>query len=109
MFLKRLRNLRLHSELTQEQTASKLGLTQATYSRYENGTNEPDLTTLKNIAQLFGCSVDFLLECDDQDNFSDPVELLNLIQNGNFIIDGKFISDKEKHKLLQIIKILYEV
>ena len=54
MFLKRLRNLRLHSELTQEQTASKLGLTQATYSRYENGTNEPDLTTLKNIAYLFG-------------------------------------------------------
>ena len=45
MLLKRLRNLRIHAEMTQEQIAQKLGLTQATYSRYENGMNEPDLET----------------------------------------------------------------
>ena len=54
--------------MTQEQTAQKLGLTQATYSRYENGMNEPDLEMLKKFSRLFDCSIDFLLECDETDN-----------------------------------------
>ena len=95
--------------MTQEQTAQKLGLTQATYSRYENGTNEPDLATLKNISQLFDCSIDFLLECEETDNSATPIELLSLIQNGLFTINGKFLTQKEREKLLNIIKILYEV
>ena len=109
MLLKRLRNLRIHAEMTQEQTAQKLGLTQATYSRYESGMNEPDLETLKNISRLFDCSIDFLLECDESDNSATPIELLSLIQNGIFTINGEFLTKKEREKLLNVIKILYEV
>ena len=109
MILKRLRNLRIHAEMTQEETAKKLGVTQATYSRYENGTNEPDLETLKNISRLFDCSVDFILECDeDADLSTRPIELLNLVRNGIFTVNGKILSIKEREKLLNLLKVLYD-
>lgn len=109
MHLKRLRNLRIHAEMTQEEAAQKLGLTQATYSRYESGTNEPDLETLRNISMLFDCSLDFLLECEDHDSSMRPIELLTLLRSGIFTVNGNFISRQEREKLLKIIKILYDV
>ena len=109
MQLKRLRSLRIHAEMTQEETAKKLGLTQATYSRYENGNNEPDLETLRNISRLFDCSLDFLLECEDHDSSMRPIELLTLLRSGVFTVNGKFISRQEREKLLGIVKVLYDV
>ena len=108
MILKRLRNLRMHAEMTQEEAAKKLGLTQATYSRYENGTNEPDITTLKNIARLFDCSVDFILECDEDYTSDRPIELTHLLRSGIFTINGHFPTPKDRRKLLGLIEILYD-
>lgn len=41
--------------------AEKLGITQPSYIRYENGTSEPKLETLVKIADIFDVSVDYLL------------------------------------------------
>jgi len=71
--------------------------------------NESDLSTLKNISRLFDFTIDFLLECDEADNSATPIELLSLIRNGIFTVNGKFLTQKEREKILNIIKILYEV
>lgn len=61
IFRQRLLEQRKLEKLTQKQMAEKLGITQPSYIRYENGSSEPSLETLVKIADIFDVSVDFLL------------------------------------------------
>lgn len=60
-FAQRLKELRTENNLTQTQVATKLGIRQQSYTRYENGSGEPSLDTLIAIAKLYNVSVDYLL------------------------------------------------
>ena len=57
----RLRELRKMSNMSQEELASKTRLSQQTISKYENGTREPDISTLKQFASIFNVSIDYLI------------------------------------------------
>ena len=57
----RLRELRKISNMSQEELASKTSLSQQTISKYENGTREPDISTLKQFASIFNVSIDYLI------------------------------------------------
>lgn len=59
--MNRIRDLRKEAELSQHELARKFNLSQQTISSYENGTREPDNKTLKQLAQFFDVSVDYLL------------------------------------------------
>jgi|SRR5690606_6910249 len=61
MLPKKLIELRKQKKLTQEAVAKKLGIPRGTYSNYELGKREPDLETLKRIADFHGVSIDELL------------------------------------------------
>ena len=50
--------------MSQTKLATILGLTQEAISRYENGTREPDINTIKKICVLFNISADELLEIE---------------------------------------------
>ena len=50
IFASRLKELRLEKGYTQQWVAEKLNIKQQSYARYEYGTGEPSLDTLKNIA-----------------------------------------------------------
>ncbi|EAG6788678.1 XRE family transcriptional regulator [Listeria monocytogenes] len=63
-----LKKLRKNENLTQDQLASKIGITRDTLANYETGRREPDFTTLKNIASYFEVSTDYLLGRDEIDN-----------------------------------------
>ena len=62
MYLKRLKDLREDSDLTQEELATKLNLTQRAYSHYENGNRDIPLEVLIKVADIFDVTVDYLLE-----------------------------------------------
>ena len=47
--------------MTQQDFASRLGVTGVSVSAYENGTRTPSFDVLIRIADLFGVSVDYLL------------------------------------------------
>ncbi|AGR08002.1 XRE family transcriptional regulator [Listeria monocytogenes] len=68
MFANMLKKLRKNENLTQDQLASKIGITRDTLANYETGRREPDFTTLKNIASYFEVSTDYLLGRDEIDN-----------------------------------------
>ncbi len=53
-----IRKLRLQKKLTQIELAQLCNTTQGTISSYENGRYEPDLQTLKRMADIFGVSID---------------------------------------------------
>ena len=64
-FAQRLKELRTENNLTQQQVATKLGIRQQSYTRYENGAGEPSLDTLIAIAKIYNVSVDYLLGLTD--------------------------------------------
>lgn len=61
MIGKQLRQLRKERKMIQEQLAALLNMAKSTVSQYENNINEPDLTTLVKLADIFEVSTDYLL------------------------------------------------
>ena len=61
MFKKRLRELRLSRNLTQDKLAQDLGIAKSTISMYENGNREPDFETLELIADYFNVTLGSLM------------------------------------------------
>lgn len=56
--------LRKSMQLTQAELAEKLNYTDKAVSKWERGESIPDIVILKQIADLFGVSVDYLLEAE---------------------------------------------
>lgn len=60
--------LRKRAGLTQIALATCLGVSQSAISSWELGTREPDISTIKKLANLFHCTVDELLsDADDSE------------------------------------------
>ncbi|EGO8263977.1 helix-turn-helix transcriptional regulator [Enterococcus faecalis] len=57
----RIRNLREDNDLTQEQLAKLLNVSQATYSRYEQGELDIPIQSLIRLAQYYSTSIDYLV------------------------------------------------
>lgn len=53
--------------LTQKDLSEKLNVSFQTISKWENDTNEPDLTTLKAMCDIFNCTVDDLINKKDEE------------------------------------------
>jgi transcriptional regulator with XRE-family HTH domain len=64
----RIRNLREDKDLTQRKIADLLNITQATYSRYENGALDIPSVSLIELANFHRTSIDFLLGLTDEKN-----------------------------------------
>ena len=56
-----LRTARQAYGLTQGQLAIRLGVTRQAISKWEHGQSQPDLSNLRQLAELYGCTVDELL------------------------------------------------
>lgn len=59
--LKNLRTLRLQSGITQKQLADAIGVSQQSINKYENHNIEPDIETMKRLADYFRTSIDYLV------------------------------------------------
>ena len=109
MFNEKLRFLRKYQHLTQTEIANQLNINQRTYSQYETGANEPNFETLKKLANLFDVSIDYLLENDRSLSDTDEiVDLNNFLLNGRYTINSKFLSDRERKRLNDIVRVMYE-
>lgn len=81
--MKRIRELRKRKGLTQQGFAMVINVSQAMVSKYERGEIAPDLQTLKNIADYFNVSTDYLLE----------------ISNSKLNVSSSDLTDAEKELL----------
>ena len=57
----RLKELRKIKKMSQAEFASKIGMQQQQYSRYETGEREPQLKHIRRICEEFEISADWLL------------------------------------------------
>jgi transcriptional regulator with XRE-family HTH domain len=60
-FNEKLYNLRQENNLKQSCVAKALNMRSTTWSNYEVGYRQPSITTLKNIAEYFHVSTDYLI------------------------------------------------
>ncbi|MEA4988112.1 MAG: RstR family transcriptional repressor [Anaerovorax sp.] len=118
-FGKGLKELRKEKKLTQAQVAEHLDVSVSTYTKYETGVNEPDITMIKKIAKFFNVSIDYLLGestyLDTTENLAtvlskDQQELheiymsLNPRNQGKLIERGKVILEEQTHENLVLRK-----
>ena len=61
IFCKRLRVLRLEKELKQSDVAKNMNVVFGTISNWERGKSFPNIEELKNLADYFNVSADYLL------------------------------------------------
>ncbi len=57
----RIKDLRDDLDLKQKELADVLGISQRTYSHYENGTRKIPLDILVALADYYNCSTDYML------------------------------------------------
>lgn len=60
-----LKKLRMERKLSQQKLADNFGITQQAIFNYENGINEPDIYMLKQFADFFHTSVDYVIGYTD--------------------------------------------
>ena len=65
--MKNLKTLREQRGLSQQKLADKLCLSQQSIYKYENGLAEPDFATLKQFANFFHTTVDYLIGYETAD------------------------------------------
>ena len=71
----RLKILRKQKGLKQIEVANALGITQNSYSRYENGYRQPDIEMLKKLASFYDVTLDDLLENEKQESLWKNIEV----------------------------------
>lgn len=98
----RLRELMKANGWTQQALADYIGVARSTVGMWTTGRNEPDNTTLGQLASLFSCSVDYLLERTDDptdydnDDLSDVRQELIDYFNGDARKIRQFLKAEEK-------------
>ena len=69
MFGDNLIALRKYHNLSQEELAEQLGISRQTLSKYETGESLPDIEKCKMLADIFGVSMDDLLNFEKSDHY----------------------------------------
>lgn len=65
LFNERLKELRLEKNLSQNELAEKLGVSQKSISNWETGVREADFETLEKMTKFFNVTADYLLGISD--------------------------------------------
>jgi len=111
----RIASLREKWGLTQEELSSKLGISRAALSHYETNRREPDYETLRNIANFFDISLDYLLgrtndphSVLDRDvrEFVDSLELSDdkILEKFTLTVDGRKLTPEEARRFIAFIR-----
>lgn len=107
--------LREKRGLTQEDLSNRLGISRASLSHYETNRRQPDYETLRNIANFFDISTDYLLgrtndphmEMDqDVQEFVDSLELADetILEKFALTVDGRKLSLEEAKRFIAFIR-----
>lgn len=100
----RLKELRIEYKMTQEELAKKLGVSRQVYANYENEINEPSLEMLIKIANLYQCSIDYLLGRSDDFGVINIPPCQDVVAHASTVI----LRNDEKELLALYRQLTYE-
>ena len=102
----RIKELREARKLNQQGLAAELNVSQAMISKYELGISEPDISTIRKIAEFFGVSSDYLLEISDEKYVVSPYRLSE--DEKEVLFGFKRLNNIQKEKLKAYLQGLLE-
>ncbi|NLI70057.1 MAG: helix-turn-helix transcriptional regulator [Firmicutes bacterium] len=97
---KRLKSLRENKGLTQRELAELVNLSQQTIGHYEVGRAKPDIETLQKFADIFNCSVDYILNRSDDPR--PPAAPASYLQDAplTFMVNTEGLDWKELERII---------
>ena len=101
----KLEALRKKKGLTQKDVADILKVNRTTYTKYETGVTEPNISALRKLAEIFEVDLNLLLA--DDDNFavvSDSAVDFDGNKTQEFVKLFNKLSEKDKEKLISQMK-----
>lgn len=105
-----LKNLRLNAGLKQKELANLLNVSQQAIAKWETGKSEPNISTLKDIAAVFKCSVEDLLDNDDTNYLDEDLqETIRDCHKLSMLNFEKMCSTLDEKTLDRIHSILYSL
>lgn len=107
---KNITELRKSAGMTQARLAEEIGYSDKSVSKWERGDGVPDIVCLKNIADLFGVSVDYLLESEHSTSPTSSVSVGKDEQSaGQYIINHAAIVGITLAGVLMLASIVFVV
>lgn len=112
-FIRRLINLRDSRNWSKTEVARKLGLSSMQrYANYEYGTNEPDLNMLKQIAELYDVTTDYLLGEDSASKRiarKDTIDLKELLvaHVDSMTYGGEKLTEEERQQVRVAMAVIF--
>ena len=94
----RIRSLRLSHSMTQEQLAQELGVSAQAVSKWESGTNMPDIQMLPDLSVIFGVTIDDLFTMADEHRME---RIENMLYDVRFLTGEEFLQHEKYLKELQ--------
>ncbi|WP_027408427.1 helix-turn-helix domain-containing protein [Anoxybacteroides tepidamans] len=108
MISKRLSELRKKKKWSLQYIADQLDIAKSTYAGYESGYRQPSLEAVRELAQLFGTSTDYLLGAvdDPEKRESKVIELTEAdLSNLHLTIDGKLLTQEDINQMIAFIRV----
>lgn len=111
----KIKQLRLHAGMTQEQLAAKLGISAQSVSKWETAVTMPDITLLPILAGELGVSIDDLFDLTAEQKFH-RIELRMDIEEDfspqtfaeyEGFLKGHLEEDKDNSRILSLLAHLY--
>lgn len=96
---KKIKELRTTKEINQKEFASKIGVTQASLSSYENGIKQPSLDVLSRIASEFNVSLDWLCDNKVSRHFVTGTDIIDLLVELKQLQGFNYEIASEDHKV----------
>lgn len=84
-----LKELRKESGFTQEQLSEKLGVSNRSVSRWENGSNMPDFDMVIEMANLYDVTIEELLDGERKENMIEKEEETTLLKVAEYENESK--------------------
>ena len=105
-----LRDLREDHDIKQETIAKYLGITQQTYSNYENGYREIPITVVTELAKYYKVSTDYLLHSDTSylGNVDMNAPYVDDITLHDMIYDMQNLDNTARKDLVKYIRFLHQ-
>lgn len=102
-----LREMRKEKGLTQEQLAEKLGVSNRSVSRWENGRNMPDFDLVTEMAHIYEISIEEILSGERKNDMIDREKEEAMVKVSKYEADEKMRFAKRLRMLLIIALILH--
>lgn len=103
--MKNLKELRQQRNLSQQDLATHLHVSQQSIYKYEHGLSTPDLEVLSAMADLFNCSIDYLVGYSLVPHKIEPVTETSLNENELHVIKRyRTLSPSNKKLVTNLIE-----